>query len=208
MKNNQYRLSFTGASFFLFESIELTNLYFECSSWDEAIDSLLSSSVLKKSTSTVRRESREISLRLKNLSDPLLKKFIAVNPDDVKIILLYAIIKTYPVIKAFCLEVLYEKMLIMDNTLQEYEINAFFRKQEEANEALDKKADATKKKLKQVMIKILADADILTSTKEKSIIKPYIDTGISRMILEDSDESYLKALLMNDSEIAMLGAIR
>jgi len=158
-----------------------------------------------RSKSTVKRESAEIVLRLNSLSKPLLERFATSDHDDAKIILLYAIIKTYPIIKEFCLEVLYEKMLIMDNILQEYEINAFLRKKEEEHEVFDEKSDATKKKLKQVVLKILADSDILNSTKERVIIKPYIDTGIARMILDYSDQSYLKALLMNDSEIAMLG---
>ena len=204
MKSN-YRLSFTGASFFLHETIELSKLCLEYDNCTDAVNSLLSSDVLDRSKSTVKRESAEIVLRLNSLPATLLEKFATTDHDDAKIILLYAIIKTYPIIKEFCLEVLYEKMLIMDNILQEYEINAFLRKKEEAYEVFDEKSDATKKKLKQVMIKILADSDILNSTKERVIIKPYIDTGIARMILDDSDENYLRALLMNDSEISMLG---
>ncbi len=205
MKNN-YRLSFTGASFFLYESIELANLYFECGIWDEAINSLLASSVLKRSKSTVKRESREIVLRLKNLPEPLLEKFTTVDPDDAKIILFYAILRTYPVIKSFCLEVLYEKIMILDCELQDYEVNAFFRQQEERYEVLEKKSDTTKAKLKQVMFKILSDANLIESTKNKIIIKPYIDSSIARLIIEDSDESYARALLMNESDINMLGA--
>jgi hypothetical protein len=204
MKSN-YRLSFTGASFFLHETIELAKLCLEYDNCTDAVHSLLSSDVLDRSKSTVKRESGEIVLRLNSLPKPLLERFATADHDDAKIILLYAIIKTYPIIKEFCLEVLYEKILIMDNILQEYEINAFLRKKEEAYEVFDEKSDATKKKLKQVMLKMLADSDILSSTKERVIIKPYIDTGIVRMIFNDSEESYLKALLMNDSEIAMLG---
>ncbi len=204
MKNN-YRLSFTGASFFLHESIELARLCLEYDDCTKAVNSLLSAEVVDRSRSTVKRESSEIVLRLNALPKPLLERFAIAAQDDAKIILLYAILKTYSIIKDFCLEVLHEKMLIMDNVVQEYEINAFWRKQEEMHEVFDEKSDATKKKLRQVMLKILADADILSSTKERVIIKPYIDTGIARMILEDSDESYLKALLMNDAEIAMLG---
>ncbi len=204
MKNN-YRLSFTGASFFLHETIVLAKLCLEYDSCSDAVKSLLSSDVLDRSKSTVKRESGEIVLRLNSLPKPLLERFATADHDDAKIILLYAIIKTYPIIKEFCLEVLYEKMLIMDNILQEYEINAFLRKKEETYEVFDEKSDATKKKLKQVMLKMLADSDILNSTKERVIIKPYIDTGIAGMIFDDSDESYLRALLMNDSEIVMLG---
>jgi len=204
MKSN-YRLSFTGASFFLHESIELARLCLEYENCTDAVNSLLSSEVLDRSKSTVKRESSEIVLRLKALPESLLERFSSADHDEAKIILLYAIQKSYSIIKDFCLDVLHEKVLIMDNVLQEYEINAFFRKQEEEHEVFDEKSDATKKKLKQVMIKILADADILNSTKEKTIVKPYIDMGIARMILEDSNESYLRALLMNDTEIAMLG---
>ena len=204
MKNN-YRLSFTGASFFLHETIEIAKLCLKYDNSNDAVNSLLSSDVLDRSKSTVNRESAEIVLRLNSLPKPLLERFATADHDDAKIILLYGIIKTYPIIKEFCLEVLYEKMLIMDTVLQEYEINAFLRKKEEEHEIFDVKSDATKKKLRQVMLKMLADADILTSTKERVVVKPYVDAAISKMIADDSDETYLKALLMNDSEIEMLG---
>jgi hypothetical protein len=204
--NNTYRLSFTGASFFLHETIILANLCLEYDDCAKALNHLLSSEILDRSKSTVKRESSEIILRLNNLPNTLLERLASIDPDDAKVILLYAIMKTYPIIKEFCLEILYEKSLIMDNTLQEYEINAFWRRKEEEQEVLHEKSDATKKKLKQVMFKILADAGILSSTKEKAIVKPYINDVTAKMILEDSDESYLRALLMNDSEIVMVGA--
>ncbi len=202
----QYRLSFTGASFLLHDAVTLAKLYFEYGDWEEALNALLSTDVLQRSKSAVRRESREIVLRLKNLPDSLLQRFTRVGPDDAKIILFYAILKTYPIIRSFCLNVLYEKSMIMDNILQDYEINRFFREEEERYEALSEKTESTKNKLKQVMIRILADAGILKSTKEKIIVKPYIDPDIGRLIAKDGGELYLKALLMNETEIASIKA--
>ena len=201
-----YRLSFTAASFFLHESIELANLYFELNDWNKAIATLINAHSNKRSISTIKRESSELILRLKNLSDELLNRFVTTDIDDAKIILLYAILKSYPIIKLFSLELLYEKINMLDFQIQEYEINAFFRKQEEIYEEFAKKSDASKYKIKQVIIKILADATLIKSTKEKIIIKPIIESKTAKLILKDSDKSYLKALLMNDNEISMLGA--
>lgn len=204
-KSSSYRLSFTGASFLLYESIELAKAFAEYGKWDTAVDSVLSSNVNTQSKSTIKRERNEIALRLKTLSQPLLEKLISVNPDDAKIIVLYAILKTYPFIRDFCLEVLYEKSMMLDTHIQEYEINAFLRNQEDCHETFNKKSDSTKQKLKQVMIRIFSDAGFLKSTKEKIIMKPYMDTSVSRLIVEDSGAVYLKALLMSDAEITMLG---
>ena len=190
----------------LHDAVTLAKLYFEYGDWEEALNALLSTDVLQRSKSAVRRESREIVLRLKNLPDSLLQRFTRVGPDDAKIILFYAILKTYPIIRSFCLNVLYEKSMIMDNILQDYEINRFFREEEERYEALSEKTESTKNKLKQVMIRILADAGILKSTKEKIIVKPYIDPDIGRLIAKDGGELYLKALLMNETEIASIKA--
>lgn len=204
-KSDSYRLSFTGASFLLYESIELAKAYAKKGGWDAAVESILASNVNTQSKSTIKRERNEIALRLKTLSSPLLEKLINVNPDDAKIIVLYAILKTYPFIRDFCLEVLYEKSMILDIHIQEYEINAFFRNQEDRHEAFSKKSDSTKQKLKQVMFKMLSDAGVLKSTKEKIIMKPYMDTSVSRLIADDGGAVYLKALLMSDAEITMLG---
>jgi|GEM_PF-1963036 hypothetical protein len=200
-----YRLSFTGASLFLHESISLARLCLEYNDCAMAINHIMSADVVSRSKSTVKRESSEIKLRLNALSKSLLEKFTMADQDEAKVILLYAIMKTYPIVKEFCLEILYEKSLLLDNHLQEYEINGFWRRKEEEHDELHKKSDATKYKLKQVMLKILADAGILNSTKEKIIVKPFFDAIIAKMISEDSDVSYLKALLMNDTEIAIAG---
>lgn len=201
-----YRLSFTGASFFLHESIELTQLYFEFGDWNKAVEALINTNTNKRSISTIKRESSELVLRLKTLPNELLNRFITTDVYDAKTILLYSILKSYPIIKTFCLDVLYEKLQMMDYQIQEYEINTFFRKQEELHEILDKKSDATKGKLKQVLFKILADATLIKSTRDKTIVKPILETMTANLILKDTDRSYLKALLMNENEISMLGA--
>ena len=203
---NEYRLSFTGASFFLHESVELAKLYLEYENWNDAVNSIVNSNVNKRSISTIKRESSELVLRLKTLPENLLNRFVTTDADDSKIILLYSILKSYPIIKTFCIDVLYEKSLMMDFDIQEYEINTFFRLQEEQYKEFDTKTDATKYKLKQVIFKILADATLIRSTKEKTIVKPIIETNTANLILQDSDKSYLIALLQNEHEIAMLGA--
>jgi len=203
---NNYRLSFTGASFFLHETIELAKLFIEHESWNEAVNSLVNANINKRSISTIKRESSELVLRLKTLPDQLLNRFVSSDIDDSKIILLYSILKSYPIIKTFCLDVLYEKSQMMDFDIQEYEINTFFRQQEEQHEEFDKKTDVTKYKLRQVIFKILADATLIRSTKEKTIVKPIIETTTANLILKDTDSGYLRALLMNENEISMLGA--
>jgi len=202
-----YRLSFTAASFFLHESIELANLYLELNDWNKAVAALINANSNKRSISTIKRESSELVLRLKNLSDELLYRFVTTDADDAKIILFYAILKSYSIIKLFSLELLYEKLNMLDFQIQDYEINTFFRKQEETYEEFAKKSDASKYKIKQVVMKILADATLIKSTKEKTIVKPIIESRTAKLILEDSDKSYLKSLLMNDNEISMLGVI-
>ena len=201
---NNYRLSLTGASFFLYESLELAKLYIELKDWNQAVNYIIKEND-KRSASTIKRESSELVLRLKTLPENLLFRFVNTAPDDAKIILFYSILKSYTIIKVFCLEVMYEKYLMMDFEIQEYEINGFFRKQEEKYEEFAKKSDATKYKLKQVIFKILADATLLKSTKEKTIIKPLIENTTANLIVQDSDKSYLKAMLMSDEEISMIG---
>lgn len=197
-----YRLSFTGASFLLPESIALAKLSIEYGSCSEAVEQMLAVGSETRSRSSIRRESREIALRLQTLSPQLLERFAYAAYDDAKIILLYAILRTYPIFKRFSLHVLAEKVAMLDTHLQPYEINAFFRTEEEIYSSLEEKSEKTKQKLKQVMLRILADADILSSTKEKVIMKPYIDERLAGMILKESDESYLRALLQSESDIA------
>ena len=203
-----YRLSFTGASFLLSESIELAKLCMQLGSCTEAVERSLESDSETRSKSSIKRENREIALRLQTLSPELLERLTCAAHDETKIILLYAILRTYPIIKRFSLQVLAEKVAILDTRLQPSEIHAFFRTEEELHPALEEKSEKTKQKLKQVMLRILVDADMLSSTKEKVIIKPYIDEGLAGMILKESDESYLRALLQSESDIANIKGVQ
>jgi hypothetical protein len=93
---------------------------------------------------------------------------------------------------------------MMDFNIQEYEINAFFRKQEELYDEFEEKTDATKYKIKQVVLKILSDANIIKSTNEKILMKPLVESTTAKLILIERDETYLKALLMDRHEIEMI----
>lgn len=205
MKNG-YRLSFTAASLLLYDSVELARRYLERGDWSEAIASMVETPVSQRSISTIKRESSELAIRLQQLSAALLERLVVCEVEEARIILLYAILKTYPLIRSFCLDVLYEKSLLLDDRLEAYEINAFFREEEERQPLLEQKTEKTRQKLKQVLIKILVDANLIKSTQNRTIIRPYVDPDIGRMILEDGGEIYLKALLMNDNEITAVKA--
>ena len=84
-----------------------------------------------------------------------------------------AVCKRYSFIRDFAIEVIREKFLLMDYALTEEDYTIFFNTKAEWHEELEKLKSSTKKKLKQVLFRILREAEI---TSKMNIIRPSILT--------------------------------
>lgn len=172
MRSDKYRMSFTSGGLFHTESAKLISLFFHLKEWSDVRDKVVTDNLLQtKTVSASKRLSREIVLRLQHLSMKELDYFIEAQPKDQCYILWISVCRCYNFIGDFSIEVLRERYLALKMDLPHNEFDIFFNKKAEWHSEIDKIKLSTKQKLRQVLFRMLREADLLEGN---GIIKPAI----------------------------------
>lgn len=91
---------------------------------------------------------------------------------DQNALLLYAFLKRFTFPRDFVLEVIHYNMKKFKSTVTKGNIRTFFEEKEQQYEQVRNWTDKTKYKLKQVMLKIIVDAELLEKNGNEYEIKP------------------------------------
>lgn len=152
---------------------------------------------------TGKRFFREFKKRISNLTKEQIVLLIDSDLKTQRQIAFLSVCKSYGFIFDFIIEVLREKILMFDYQITNTDYNSFFEIKCAQYERLDNLSDMSKYKIKQVMFKILEQAGIINSVKEK-IIQPQILNKklIDAIIVEDCQ--YLKVFFVSDMDIKKL----
>jgi Putative inner membrane protein (DUF1819) len=156
-------MSFTTGSLFHRESVRLAALYLEFKDWNTVRDTVLSANLLQARTlNTSKRVCREIISRLNKLSTNELDLLVKANPQEQDYLLWLAVCRRYRFIADFAVEVLRERYISLKTDLSHADFDSFFNKKSEWHTELDEIRPSTRSKLRQVLFKILREADLLT----------------------------------------------
>lgn len=163
MSNDRYSMSFTTGSLFHRESVQLAALYLEFGDWNAVRDKVISENLLQTRTlNTLKRVCREVVSRLKTLSAGELDFLVAANHQEQSYLLWLAICRRYRFIADFAVEVLRERYITLKTDLHHEDFDSFFNRKSEWHTELDEIRSTTRIKLRQVLFKILREADLLT----------------------------------------------
>lgn len=186
----KYRMSFTVGGLFYQEAVSAVDLYIKSKDWANVREEILKTNLFQSRTqNSLERICSEVLSRLKLLSSEQLKIIQTGSRQEQLQILWIAVCKRYSFIRDFAIEVIREKFLLMDYSLTEEDYTIFFDTKAEWHEELEKLKDSTKKKLKQVLFRILREAEI---TSEVNIILPSILTKrVARALVSDKSELYI-----------------
>lgn len=196
-----YTLSFTTGSLFVYESEMVVDLFLECKDWEMVRKEVVENNLLQKGTiSTRKREFHEIKKRLQTLNDKQLSFFKEANSSDMKYLALLSCYKTYKFIYDFVSEVIRDKILLFDYHLLDSDYERFYESKSLLYDNLNTITQNTRYKIKQVMFKMLEQAKIIDSAKNKNIQKPYLSKELIELIVQD-DPRYLKGFLYSDADI-------
>jgi len=181
MSEARYSMSFTTGGLFRNESLKLIALYLELGDWDAVRDNVSANNILQARTiNSLRRVSREIISRLKTLSPDEIKLFTGISPQEQSYLLWLAVCRRYRFIADFAVEVLRERYISLKNDLSYEDFDSFFNRKSEWHAELDEIRPATRHKLRQVLFKMLREADLLTS--KNIIIAAVLSPEIIRAI--------------------------
>ena len=156
-------MSFTTGGLFHHESVNLAVLYLDIKDWNAVRAEVVAENLLQARTlNTSRRVCREIISRLKTLDAGELELLVATNPREQGYLLWLAVCRRYGFIADFAVEVMRERYITFKTDLTHADFDTFFNGKSEWYAELDQLRSTTRKKLRQVLFKILHEADLLT----------------------------------------------
>ena len=202
MNDDRYSMSFTTGTLFHFESVKLAVLYVEFKNWNAVREKVLSENLLQARTlNTSKRVCREIISRLKTLSSSELDLLVGTNPQEQGYLLWLSVCRRYRFIADFAVEVVRERYIGLKSDLHYEDFDSFFNRKSAWHSELDEVRPATRNKLRQVLFKMLREADLLTENNmiNTAILSPGLIDEISRSNRRDvlffpAFESDLKGL--------------
>jgi hypothetical protein len=191
---SKYQFTFTAASLRLNDFVQVARLKND----NQVVDhvNLLGAG---KSTTGIRMIS-EYEKRVATLTKEQLRLLTEGNLTAQKQIAYLAICKAYSFIREFTIEVLREKLLLFDYEIFDGDFISFLRRKQESHPELEKITDKTTYKIKQVTFKILEQAGMIDSIKNKSLQPQIIDREVLKAIAADNKE-WLKVLFVSDMDI-------
>jgi hypothetical protein len=156
-------MSFSTGGLFHRESIQLAELYRSFSEWEAVRAAVIDENLLQTRTlSTSQRVSREIISRLKTLSDSELDFLIEASHSEQAQLLWVVVCRSYRLIAEFAIEVLRERFITLKQDLSYEDFDSFFNHKAEWCEQLEQISASTRKKLRQVLFRMMREADLIT----------------------------------------------
>lgn len=196
-----YLFSYTAATMMTNEVHNVALVYSSYIDWDKTRDVVVEeNSMQKNAISSRKRVFAELKRRLETMTKEQFEYFLDSSASDMRNLVFLTILKSYHFIYEFMVEVVLRKILIFDYKILNSDYESFFESKKHGVKQLENITDSTASKIKQVLFKILEEASIIDSTKNKNIQKPHLSTNIIELIIKDNP-NYLKAFLYTDYEI-------
>lgn len=194
MNNKEYSAKLTGESFLLYEFKIIAKLKREGFSDKDIRKIVLEENLFQyKFKSSITRRLTPLLQRVNVLDNTLIDILIDDPLVDGVVINLYSIMKNDRLFFEFMNEVVKEKLQNNSEIIEKKDINIYFERKAEQNEEITKWSDATIRKLKQVIKKILSEAKIL-NLKTGEVHKLIMSQGLKEYLVKKGDAKYVLAM--------------
>lgn len=199
-----YSFSFLAGALFLSESVAIAELMNRNLDWDEVARQAAEQNVIRQRTTASRvRILREIRYRLEQFSPAELTFFCDANSRDQRQLLFIAVCQRFRFIREFVDEVLRPKIFSLDLQLHRSDFARFFDRKTAESVELESLTDKSRAKIKQVLIRMLAEAGLINSTAAQRIQRSPPSRALAHIVAE-SDARRLRFLLLSDAEIRQI----
>jgi hypothetical protein len=201
MEVARYSFSFLSGALYLPESVAVAKLLRVHRDWKMVVHRAADENILRQRKAGSRtRMLREIRYRLHQFSATELGFFCEADSRDQRLLLFVAICQRFRFIREFVEEVLWPKVLSFDPQLYPTDFARFLdRKGADAAE-IERLTDKSRAKVRQVLIRMLAEAGLLDSTRSQRLQCPVPSRPLSRLI-SDSDPKRLRFLLLSEADV-------
>jgi BrxA len=178
----EYRMSFSTGGLFLNESVELARIHEPGEPWEETQARAVAKGATKlpKGASNIRSV-REIKNRISTFSEGELVFFLdEADRVDQQAMLWIACCRAYRFVREFAVEVIQDRFLSYQLDLPLESFDVFFDAKAEWNEDLANLSQSTRLKLRQILFRMMREADILTA--QNQIQTSLLSTRLSALI--------------------------
>lgn len=187
--NDKYTMSYTACSLVCTETKKVAELYLEERDWKKVAKIAFDTNLLQYRTqNALKRTLSEIISRLKKLPEEALLILVNGTPYEQNQILWLAVCLRYSFIYDFAIEVVKEKYNLMQSKITQLDYDAFFNSKLNWHDELDKLTDGTRYKLKQILFKMLKEAEIVDS--DNCILTTFVSPRVIE-IINNYDSKYL-----------------
>lgn len=194
-KELDYSATLTGASFSFLELKKVLKLKREGLKDSDIKKKVFEDNLFQYEVRTSMKSVFPSVMRRANVLDEELQQIVIEGQLEIgKMINLYAIMKTDKLFFEFMNEVVREKLEMSNYLLEKKDLNIFFIAKSEQNEKIAKWTENTIAKLKQVYLKLLYEAGMISDKKTGELNRLIIDERIKNHLNIIGDSAYLKAM--------------
>lgn len=190
-----YKASLTREQYLFYEMRTTAKLMNQGNSVEEIMLKIIAENLFQYPTEkSIKRIASTCVSRLKAINDATLVEAIANQPVDVaKQVCLYAMMKHSRLVWDFMLTVVAEKYRLQDYSFCKADLNTFFMRLQEQDDAVAQWSMSTITKIKQVLTKTLVETDYLDSTKAETINPVLLSSILEAAIRNNNDTIVLPA---------------
>lgn len=190
-----YIASLTREPFLFFEMRTTAKLLEDGLSEQEVVDQICEDNLFQYPTEkSIRKMAGACVKRLKGMNDDTLITAIATQPTDVaKQICLYALMKQSRLVWEFMLTVVGEKYRLRDTSFGKIDLNSFFMRLQEQDDAVAGWSDSTIKKLKQIIARVLVENEYLDNIRSEHLNPVWLHPILENAIRSNHDDIILPA---------------
>ena len=185
----------TREQFLFYEMRTTAKLICEGLEDNEIIDRIVEDNLFQYPTEkSIRRMAKACIVRLKGICDiDLVEAVASQSSETAKQICLYAMMKQYRLVWDFMITVIGEKYRMQNFSFSQMDVNVFFMQLQEQDDYVAGWSESTMKKIRQILIRVLAENEYLDDIKADHINLVWLNPVLENAIRSNNDDRALAA---------------
>ena len=185
----------TREQFLFYEMRTTAKLICEGLEDNKIIDRIVEDNLFQYPTEkSIRQMAKVCIVRLKGICDIDLDEAVASQSSETaKQICLYAMMKQYRLVWDFMITVIGEKYRMQNFSFSQMDVNVFFMQLQEQDDYVAGWSESTMKKIRQILIRVLAENEYLDDIKADHINPVWLNPVLENAIRSNNDDRALAA---------------
>jgi len=201
MKKSTYRMPTVTFAAMTNVSVKIAKLCIELQDWKAVQVIMLEERALpQKTLSGQKRVFAEIKFQLEHLSG---EEMLLLSQSELvtqRLLIHLAACKAYRFLQNFIVRVLREKMLVYDDSLNNFDFHKFWEEESLLHPEVARLGDVSQQQIRRAVFRFLAEIGLTDSNKEPRIQTPWVSHELGKIIGGGNPE-LLKIFLLSDQQI-------